>query len=156
MSGNQSALMGGDRPPVSIVNGHSSGGAALPVVIQANNVKSTLSGALTANTLKTVLNITGAGVLKFAGVQTGDTTSRTLRIKITIDGTVAFDATSAAATASNAMQIGVGSLTIRDPATPNYLPALEREPFNSSCLVEIASSLSETDKVYFVHAYETR
>lgn len=156
MSGNQSALMGGDRPPTSIINYFSSGGEALYAIPAWVPCKSTLSGALTAGALKTLLNISGAGVLKFIGVQALDATSRTLRLKITIDGTVAFDSTSAACTTSYGTKIGVGGVTVHTPATPSFVPALDREPFNSSCIVEIASSLTETDKLALLHAYEAR
>ena len=103
-----------------------------------------------------MLTISGAGVLKFAGVQSLDTTSRTLRLKITLDGVVVFDATSAATIVSYAMQVGVGDMTVYASATPSFMPGLERVPFNVSCLVEIASSLSETDRLASLLAYETR
>lgn len=151
-----SQFIGVDRPPASIVNYFSAGGATLYAVPAWLPAKQTLSGALTANTLKTMLTISGAGVLKFAGVQSLDTTSRTLRIKITLDGIVVFDATSAATTVSYATQVGVGGLTTYSQATPSFLPELERVPFNVSCVVEIASSLSETDKLASLLAYETR
>ena len=155
MSGNQSALMGGDRPPVSIVNAWSAGGVACVPVASFVGNKASASGALTANVLKTMLNISGAGVLKVAAVYSADTTARTMRLKITLDGTASFDAICAACTTSTGTQVGVGSLALFNNATPTYMLLPERIPFNSSCLVEIASSLSETDKVYLLHAYET-
>ena len=145
-----------DFTPRSIVNYFSAGGATPYIVAVNTPAKTTLSGALTANTLKTMLTISGAGVLKFAGVQSLDTTSRTLRLTITLDGVVVFDATTAATTVTSATQVGVGGLTIHTAATPSFIPEFERVPFNVSCVVEIASSLSETDKLAALLAYETR
>ena len=151
------ALLGGERPPTSIVR-WSSGAAPLGMVLMAGygGEKVTLSGALTANTLKTMLNISGAGVLKACAVQALNATSRTLRLKITIDGVAAFDpGASAANTASNAAIIGVGG-TMPYNSSPIFVIAFERIPFNTSCLVEIASSLSETDNLALLYAYELR
>lgn len=150
------ALLGGERPPTSIVR-LSSGAAPTGMALIAGygGEKVTLSGALTANTLKTMLNISGAGVLKACAVQALDTTSRTLRLKITIDGVAAFDpGASAANTTANSAIVGVGGITTYN--STNFMLAFERIPFNTSCLVEIASSLSETDKLALLYAYELR
>lgn len=141
-----------DSPPKTIINTWSAGGALCVAIGSAHNAKSTASGSLTANVLKSMLSISGAGVLKIAAVYATDTTSRTMRLKITLDGTAVFDATSAECTTSAGTQVGVGSLA--PPVSPAILP--ERIVFNSSCVVEIASSLSETDRVYLLSAYETR
>lgn len=155
MSGTQSALFGVERPPTSIVRWSSDAGT-LGILIQANygGEKTTLSGALTANTLKTVLNINGAGTLKTCAVQAKDATSRTLRLKITLDGNVVFDpGMSGAIAASGVSIIGVGGISFLGSAG-NYILTFERIPFNNSCLVEIASSLTETDKLALLYAYE--
>jgi len=150
------ALLGGERPPTSIVRATSSAGATGTVLVAGlGGEKATLSGALTANTLKTMLNISGAGVLKACAVQALDTTSRTLRLKITFDGVVVFDpGASAANTTKNSAIVGVGGITTYNPTT--FILAFERIPFNTSCLVEIASSLSETDTLALLYAYELR
>lgn len=145
------ALLGGERPPTSIVRGL----MGMGVYAGLGGEKVTLSGALTANTLKTMLNISGAGVLKACAVQALDATSRTLRLKITIDGVAAFDpGASAANTTLNSAIVGVGGITTYNSTT--FMLAFERIPFNTSCLVEIASSLSETDKLALLYAYELR
>lgn len=43
-------------------------------------------GALTANVWKTVLSLSSGGILHAAAVRHGDATSRTVGIRITIDG----------------------------------------------------------------------
>src|SRR5574340_415716 len=94
-------FMGADSPPKSIVNRFSGGGVSIASINAYFAEKEILSGALTANTLKTLLSISGAGALKMLTVYTKDATARTLRLKITIDGVVVFDATSNSITAAN-------------------------------------------------------
>ena len=144
---NLSQFIGGSRPPKSLVN-HTSAGGVVQSVPTAT--KSILSGALTAATLKTLLTITGAGAIKFLGVATVDATSRTVRLKVTIDGVVVYDATSSAITSSSLGLIAIGSII------DAYIPQLDNVAFNSTLLVEVASSLSETDKLSLRTVYETR
>lgn len=95
-----------------------------------------LSGALTADTLKTVLSATGSGSLQYLALQRVDGTSRATRVKITIDGAVVLDITSTAVVSNGGTQFVVGSANARGDL-----------PFAASCLVEISSSLTETDKL---------
>lgn len=129
-------FVGANRAPATLVNSFSSGTPA-PAALTLTMSAETLSGAVTANTLKTLLTHTGAGCLKFAAVYAKDATSRTLRLKITLDGTAVFDSTSSAATGANNGIVAVGATT----------GAFERVFYNSSCVIEAASSLSETDKI---------
>lgn len=128
----------------SIVNYFSSGGTQAPTSFPAQSgIKSTLSGALTANTLKTMLNITGsAGSMYALGVTVADATARTVRLKVTIDGngSASFDATSSSITTSSN---GISAAVLTGPPIK----------WKSSCLVEIASSLPETDKLTLGYMY---
>ena len=147
---------GGGVPgvPSSIVNAQSSGtpaGIPLPGNFTLYNATILNPGALTANTLKTALSISGKGRLSFVGVRTGDATSRTLRLKITLDGVVAFDSTSSAITTFSHGILAIGSLTI---AGANYWPIPSDVYFNNSALVEVASSLTETSLVNVPVMYE--
>lgn len=152
-----SQFIGGNLPPTAIVNGFSTDGYTVPVADFVTNriahgIKSILSGALTAATLKTLLSITGGGVLKYCGLAAVDATSRTLRLRITIDGTVVFDSTSAASTIANAGCHAVGShqfVTATAGAGTR-----DRISFATSLLIEVASSLSETDKLSLGVIYE--
>jgi len=108
---------------------------AVPVV-------STLSGALTAATLKTMLNVTGSGgVMPFLSVATVDATARTMRIVVTVDGVAVFDRTSASFSA-----FPRGALLAGVPASSNAY-TLEPIRWTTSLKIEIASSLTETDKL---------
>lgn len=146
---NLSQFIGGSRPPKTIVNGCSSG--TLLSGIGINGAKSIASGATTADVLKTMLSISGAGAVKFLWLIKVDTTPRTLRLKVTIDGVPVFDATSASDTNANH-----GLLAVGNTISSSY-PQLESVAFNSSLLVEAASSVaSETDKLTLYTIYETR
>lgn len=151
---NSSPASGGDNPPILIVRGSSDAGVAGVVLVAGlGGEKSALSGALTANILKTVLRIDGAGILKCCAVQSLDATSRTMRLKITVDGNEVFNpGASAASTTTNIAVVGVGGITTYNAS--NLMLAFERVPFNKSCLVEIASSLTETDKLALLYAYD--
>jgi hypothetical protein len=135
----------GGAATTSIVNGASSGGVLQTSLTPLGGAlgKEVLSGALTANTLATALTVTGGGEVPFLVVYAKDNTSRTMRIKVTVDGASVFDATSSACTTSGSglAVVGIGTSTNYVTAAPAPLR------FNASLLVEIASSLSETDKI---------
>lgn len=140
----------GPGPTTSIVNGFSAGGVT-PVVLPAPpelNLKETLSGAVTGGTFVTILNITGRGQLNFAAVKTKDATLRTVSLKITIDGTVAFNAASGNTANSDRGIVGVGCWS-SSTSTGHFQP----EPFYSSLKLEITQSLSETDKISALYNY---
>ena len=152
---NLAQFLGLSRAPISIVNRFSAGSVA--PVLTANtansNLKAYASGALTANTLATATGlgqVTGSGKIYFAGVITKDTTARTIRIKLTIDGTSVFDCTSSSTTTSDA---GVFAVGFSDSSGTCRLAS--GVFYNSSFKIEIASSLSETDKLNVLLNYET-
>ena len=146
---NLSQFIGGSRPPKTIVNSSSSG--TLLSSIGVSGAKSIASGATTADVLKTMLSISGAGAVKFLCLTKVDTTPRTIRLKVTIDGVTVFDATSASDTNANYGLLAVGS------SIDSAWPQLDSVAFNSSLLVEAASSVaSETDKLTLYTIYETR
>lgn len=147
---------GGSRPPKSIINSFSTTGAAGIVTLltgseAAKAVKVVGLGATTANVLKTVLSVTGAGQIDFLGMTTADGTARTLRIKVTIDGTVVFDSTTASIALSNG---GISVIGIAPSATSVSM-TLQPTFFNTSLLVEAASSLTEATPANVGYNYRT-
>jgi len=117
-----------------------------------NGAIASLSGSMTAATLKTLLNISGSSVnLTQLTFRTADATARTIQVKITIDGFVACNATSASISAANTGCVISGS------AAPNAGDAIILPPIkaNSTLLIEYASSLTETDKITAEYAYNT-
>lgn len=145
MAGNLSTLgFGGAQATTSIVNAHSSGGTATSTSVAAavtNGLKEVQSGALTANTLATVLSVSGAGAIPALTAYTLDATARTVRLKVTVDGTSVFDATSSSITSSGAGIFAAGY------SSSGLVQFGEPIVFTSSLLVEVASSLTETNKV---------
>jgi len=127
-------------PPTSIVNLQSGGGDYLSV---ANyGAKTTLSGALTANTYKEILSVTGRGVFYSLYAISMDTTSRKIGLKIVIDEVTVFDAVSGTLTSANQ---GIAAGGYSNIVIPIY--------FNKSLVASVKSSLSETDKVGLGHIY---
>ena len=134
------------RSPASIIRSCSVAGwtkEALGDVNATTGAKIIASGALTAATLATILTVTGGGVLEFLSIYmpAGDATARTMRLQLVIDGVTAWDFTSASSSswAQNDGAVIVGG------AAKVYTPSVTM-PFNSSLLVKIASSITETDK----------
>ena len=142
---------GGSRPPKVIINAYSTNGfTPLSGAGSAYGVKPVLSGALTANVLKTVLSVSGQGILNFLSFYSVNVTSRTLRCKLTVDSVVVFDSTSTATTIANAGGVVVGTFFTAPSAA-----ILDQVNFNSSILVEIASGLTETDFMGISYSYKT-
>lgn len=100
------------------------------------------SGALTANTLATMLTRTGAGVVRFLALNVNDTTPRTIRLKVTIDGTSVYDVTSGTITTLRSGIFAVGA--VYDGTTGVVLGNLE---YDTSLLIEACSSLTESGKI---------
>jgi len=148
----------GALKPRSIVNAFSSGGTYTQLSnINAGAIPSAvpsfLSGAVTANTLKTALSIIGRGAISLLGLTTKDTTSRSIRLKLTLDGVVVFDSTYTAVNAADSTMYAVGlCLSGGTPALVNEMPLF----FDSSCLAEFSSSITETDKQALTYIYYTR
>lgn len=140
----------------SIVNKFSVNGYGT-IAIGSVDAKTTLSGALTANTLATILNITGtAGQMPALAVATNDATSRTIRVKVTVDGTSVYDFTSAATTTSgNGVSIVGFNTNLLLSGGSTQMTASAPIKFRSSLKIEIASSLSETDKLTAYYKYNT-
>lgn len=110
------------------------------------------SGTLTAGTLATVLSVTGKGALTYLGIQSMDATSRTHRVRITIDGAVVFDATSAAHATANGAAYVHGHYNDQSKQKIEGVPLL----YGSSLLVEYASSLTEENKTRLAYTYYVR
>lgn len=129
------------KTPTSLVNLFSTSGYTAASFSAPVNAKQALCGAVTATVLKPVLTLTGAGVLNFFGVYAMDATVRTMRIQIVLDGVTVFDSTSAAIAApgQGAFPVGVWNQT-------NTMAYPDEIPFKTSCVINMASSLTETDK----------
>lgn len=150
MAGNYSALaIGGGAATKIIVNSFSAGGMSATGVnanAATNLGKATASGALTANTLATVLTISTPGRIPFLTAYSADITARTIRLVVIADGVTVFDATSDSITA-----VGRGLIAAGQAIAGSGIQHGEPIRFNSSCVVRVASSLTETDKITVGH-----
>lgn len=148
------------KPVASIVNYFSGGGVSAALALNNGvgaklvNAASILSGALTANTLATVIDHTGAGVVRFLAAETTDGTSRTVRMKVTIDGNVAFDATTNAITSAYSGLVAVGGAHAFSVDYNGWIHGYHE--YDTSLKVEIASSLTETNKIVTFVNRDTR
>lgn len=163
MSGSQSSLVGGGGlQPRGVING-TSVAAYVDNVVDINSATRGISntscalgasGALTGGTLATVLSLSGRGVISFLAAGGVDGTARTHRLKVTLDGVVVYDATGASTTNLGSVLNPIGSFA---PSTVTN-PMLTFEPlvFNTSLLVEYASSVTETAKSVIAYRYFAR
>lgn len=134
-------LFRGSRGPIlTIVNQFSAGGASTGSLNGAGNFNCaiiTAPGAysLTPNTLQTVLSHTGRGCLNVLNVYATNATPRTIRLRLTLDGNVVFDATSNSISVANTGMNVVGMLNTS---------FLDMQPldYNESLLIEVASSVA--------------
>lgn len=131
-----------------IINTFSSGGAISAAALSLLG-KSLVSGALTANVLQNMLTITGKAEISALGITTLNTTSKTLRLQVVVDGVVVFDATSATVANTGFGMVAAGS----SAGTPAVYSNLIR--CNSSLVVNVASSVTETGGVGITYAGQT-
>lgn len=142
-----SQFFGAQRATAAIVNAHSSGSPAGITLSSLQLAKGVLSGALTANTLATIVTLTGQGFVPVCAVQQEDATSRTLRLQVIVDGVTAFDSTSAASTTQYRALVAAGSMIQTSAGNYQLADGYPGIRFFVSCVIKIASSLSETDKL---------
>jgi len=143
----------GERRTTSIVNRFSSAGYAAQIIDADEGAIATLSGALTANTLKTMLNITSTGgVMTKLAVRTNDVTARTLRVVVTVDGAYAYDFTSGTISSND---IGCNLAGKQRSEGGSYYAITPNIVWTTSLKIEIASNLTETDKFTCYWLYNT-
>ncbi|MES2163352.1 MAG: hypothetical protein V4476_19535 [Pseudomonadota bacterium] len=142
MSAISRAVPIGPPTPKSIINANStSGWAAVGQFYLAGRVAQIVPGALTASVLKNVLSVTGPGSISKLIAMTTDATSRSIRVVLTLDGTVVFDSTSAAIVNANYGGIVIGAST-EYSATPANVSA-DKVTFSKSMSIQVSSSNSE-------------
>lgn len=122
------------------------------------SIPNVLSGVCTAATKKTILSISGAGVLNLVALHhKNGATSTDHTITITIDGVAVATQTVTISVADHGM-VTVGNLfhTGTTSTVADYInPILDQIPFNTSLLIEYTSSLTATDKAQIFYKYRT-
>mgnify|MGYP006372658323 FL=1 len=152
MAGNLSALgFGANNTTRQIVNADATAGfTPFNGDIDATapwRSKEVLSGALTANTLATVLSLTGPGEVPLLTSYTKDATARTVRTVVIVDGVTVFDSTSASISVAKRGAIVAGELAGVPGAATYYVTQGNPIRFSVSLVVQQASNLTETDKL---------
>lgn len=138
--------------PSAIVNAFSTTGCLLMNLAGGCNSASKLllSGALAAGVFAPVLSITGSGELGVVALSVVDATARTIGLRVTLDGKVVFETISGNCNIANIGLIAVG---ICGGATGEMAWDAQKIRFNSSCLIEVCSSLTETNKLRAILNY---
>lgn len=134
-------------PPATsqIVNAYSDGGVSSANLASGALGKKAASGVGTGGSLTTVLSVTGGGWVPYLICYSNSATpTHTIRCKVIVDGVSVFDATSD--TIATVVNRG---LTVVDcvPSGTEYGPSGTEIRFNSSFVVQVASSQSGTDYV---------
>ena len=137
------------EPPVAIHNGFSLANISYDLTYVLGIGKRISSGAVTGGSYVEALSVAGRGVIFFAAASTLDASARTVSLRITIDGNQIFEGTSDSISAANTGIVGIGWAN----GSGNPSVAFQPTPFNSSALVEITQSLSETDKIEAIINY---
>jgi hypothetical protein len=138
------------KVPITLINPYTVNGVTPASTGQflTMGAKEILAGALTANVYKEILAVTGSGILQLAGVMSKDASSRTLGIKVVLDGATIVDVVSAAVADStrSVIPIGLGGGS-------GTVSQWDRLPFFTSLSISIKSSLSETDLISAGYRY---
>jgi hypothetical protein len=146
-----SQFTGSSQRVASVVNSSSGTSGTTNDYINGSNitrpVKKYVVGSTTANVLKTAVSVTGSGAINWCALWQSDTTSRTLRIKVTIDSRVIYDVVSATNATAQWGLLPIGSIVDSGGAS---FPIFQRIPFESSLLIEAASSLTEAGTALIV------
>lgn len=130
----------------SITNYYSSGGVSSPNLHLLTTVPSVASGAGTADTLATVLSVTGAGYCPFLICYSNSAVpAHTVRCQVIVDSVTVFDATSD--TITTTLGRGVVVVNAMTSGVSNTVPSGVPIRFNYSLEVKVASSQSGTDLV---------
>lgn len=136
--------IGGAAAVTSMVSALSTGTSLVFTnAAQGANAVTALSGAMTAGTLKTAYQASGKGRVNFFAVGVNDATSRTVRVRITVNGVVVFDKTSGAITFNGQAVVAIGGVSSAS-GNPVVLQPID---YTNGVLIEIASSVTETDKL---------
>jgi hypothetical protein len=127
-----SSYYGANRKVTSIVNLCSDGTTVQ--LTSTGYAKYLIPSTWVPSAWKTLVTRTGAGRVNFAALRVEDATSRVIKLRITIDGRVIFNATTASLTSQYAALVAIGN--------SGGLP--QPIDFEKSLLIEGSSSLAES------------
>ena len=134
------------------VTGLLNGGASTLVYANtgaAANCASVSVGTLSAGVLKKVLSISGKGRINFLMALENGVGPYNNQVKVTLDGTVIFDKTVSISTNYGVIAVGYGAGAV---ASGDFLAMHQPIQFESSLLVEVASSSASSSQVLYYNA----
>ena len=134
------------------VSGLLNGGASTLVYANtgaAANCASVSVGTLSAGVLKKVLSISGKGQVNFLMALENAAGPYNNQVKVTLDGTVIFDKTASISQNYGVIAVGYGAGAV---ASGDFLAMHQPIQFESSLLVEIASSSASSTQVLYYNA----
>jgi hypothetical protein len=146
-SDTSSAIDGGSYPSRPV------GGSGI-----VSNLRTIRGGTLTANTYKTLLSVTGSGVINFAAL-CFELGTQGAKMRVTVDGVQIAEITQPInppnIPITDKMVPIIGSCT--SDSAPNQLNPVgfDPVPFNSSCVIEAQSTTSTANAVGLVINYRT-
>ena len=121
------------------------------------NLRTIRGGTLTANTYKTLLSVTGSGVINFAAL-CFEEDSLGAKMRVTVDGIQIAEITQqgAAGLAGRMVPI-IGSCVVAssDTVVQTFQVGFDPVPFNSSCVIQAQSTTSTANAVGLVINYRT-
>jgi len=134
------------------VTGLLNGGASTLVYAStgaAANCASVSVGTLSAGVLKKVLSISGKGQVNFLMALENGVGPYNNQVKVTLDGTVIFDKAVFIPQSYGVIAVGYGAGAV---ATGDFLAMHQPIQFESSLLVEIASSSASSTQILYYNA----
>lgn len=125
--------------------------ANVNTLAQAAGATTAASGTVSAGVLKNALTVTGKGCLNWGAIYSATATSKTLRVQITIDGTVVRNFTSVSVNAANTGYVFCGTGFYTASSSPvAYQPLY----FKTSLVIDFADSTAETNGLTFASNHE--
>lgn len=147
--------------PPKVINNYWSGLGASAIVSNFDESGVIFNGkkytpSLTATTLTTLLSVTGSGQIDLLYFMENTAGPKTVRIKVTLDGTVIFDQTSASVTKGTsqgnqgAVVLGIVGGVFNGTYIRTYIAGAQPIIFNSSLLIEVQSSTTDAYTDFYV------
>jgi len=141
------AVLGGPRKVTALLNSPAQTQYLYAVPSMLGCISAAV-GALSADTLKTALSITGRGKINWLAVTEGIASGTpTNRIKITLDGVVIFDKSGTSGNGYGMCAIG----TAAAQTSGDWMLTLQPITFDASFLVEVSSSSASSVQTLHYH-----
>ena len=126
--------------------------------LHVSNGKMVLSGALTASTYKTILSLSGKGVIDgLIFGPNGAVTAQTFNVRVTLDSVVVLEVSAVNVTSGTFYfsVLGGPGFALSTDSRPTSV-STQPIPFDKSLLIEVSSTLTATDNLRVAYSYYPR